>query len=56
LITTPHPDTSGRFIRDHHPRHRRRIRGHVEHVIAMLKNWQNLRQRRRAATPSTTAV
>lgn len=37
----------GRIIRDHYWRAHRRIRAHVEHVIARLKDWQILRQCRR---------
>jgi hypothetical protein len=46
-ITTPPRDKSGRTIRDHRWRLNARIRARVEHVVARLKDWQLLRQRRR---------
>ena len=46
-ITTPRRDTTGHIIRDDHYRAHRRVRAHVEHVIARLKDWQILRQCRR---------
>ncbi|MGH3957949.1 MAG: hypothetical protein ACRDTL_02990, partial [Mycobacterium sp.] len=46
-ITTPRRDTTGRIIYDDHYRAHRRLRTRVEHVIARLKDWQILRQRRR---------
>ncbi|MGH3957402.1 MAG: hypothetical protein ACRDTL_00140, partial [Mycobacterium sp.] len=46
-ITTPRRDTTGRIIYDDHYRAHRRLRTRVEHAIAGLKDWQNLRQRRR---------
>ncbi|MDM3929832.1 transposase family protein [Mycobacterium intracellulare] len=46
-ITGPQRDHSGRIIHDAHYRKHRRSRARVEHVIARLKNWQILRQRRR---------
>ena len=46
-ITTPRPDNTIRIIGDQHWRTHRRIRAHVEHLIARLKDWQILRQSRR---------
>ncbi|WP_051468723.1 hypothetical protein [Mycolicibacterium tusciae] len=41
------PRTRGRIFRDDHYRTYRRIRARVEHVIARIKDWQILPQRRR---------
>jgi hypothetical protein len=46
-ITTPRRDHTGRIIPDHPYRAHSRIRAHVEHVNARLKDWQILRQCRR---------
>jgi hypothetical protein len=43
-ITTPRRDRTGRIIRGDQYQAHRRIRAHVEHVIARLKDWQILRQ------------